>query len=152
MDMTDTRVHLPLERPAHASFLLAGRRITCILFDLGDTLWTQRDPQTVLAHERASNYLAAALLTGDTCDALSHEMQSDHHSVLETRGSRIRQAVTDEIRHWEREHPGDEPDFVEVTQRALHSINAVSSSHIDRALAARVHEALRVSSTATRAH
>ncbi|MGZ3583880.1 MAG: HAD family hydrolase [Ktedonobacterales bacterium] len=150
MDMTDARIYLPVERLAHASFLLAERRIMCILFDLGDTLWTQRDPQTVLAHERASNYLVAALLAADAGDALSHEVESGQFSDLEARGSRIRQSVTDKIRHWEREHPGDEPNFVEVTQRALHSLNAVSSSHIDRALAARVYEALRVSSAATR--
>ncbi|HEX8032478.1 MAG TPA: hypothetical protein VF510_01450, partial [Ktedonobacterales bacterium] len=150
MDMTDTSAHHQQDRSPHAPFLLAGRHITCILFDLGNTLWTERNAETKTAHERAAGERAAAVLRQAAGTMFADGARAGDGADVVPLGDRIRRAWWLEIHRRDLESPDTEPDFVDVTRQALSSLNVIPSRFVDRDLAARVYEALRVSSAASR--
>jgi HAD superfamily hydrolase (TIGR01509 family) len=115
---------------------LTGRTIRCILFDLGDTLWSRRDLDVWRRVETASNMRAAALLR--TCVApsvLSHLSASD-----EELGKRLHETIEADIREAIRQNPYIEPDGGQAVVHALHKWGI----HLDTSSGEAIFEALRV--------
>lgn len=95
------------------SLALHGRRIRCILFDCGETLWTYLD------------YARGKYLTGvanQHAITLLRQLITQQNFPLgddENLGHKLRKAI-DVLMHQERlNHPYDEPDFPQVTLEAL---------------------------------
>jgi FMN phosphatase YigB (HAD superfamily) len=116
--------------------VLTGRTIRCILFDLGDTLWSRKDLDVWRRVETASNMRAASLLR--TCVApsvLPHFSASD-----EELGQRLHEAIEAYIREAIRQNPYLEPDCGQAVVHALHKWGI----HLDRGSGEAIFEALRV--------
>jgi putative hydrolase of the HAD superfamily len=114
--------------------------IRCILFDLGSTLWEERDDETLHSHERAAEANAMA-----TVRALSAPEMLELDDA--TWGRHLREHVRREIKAAHAADPMVEPDFALLTLRTLH---AVGIAQADERWGATVYEALRVRSLLTR--
>lgn len=115
---------------------LAGRTIRCILFDLGDTLWSRKDLDVWHRVETASNMRAVALLR--TClpsSALSHLSSSD-----EELGQRLHESVEECIRSTIRQNPHFEPNGGQTVVSALRKWDI----ELDTSSGEAIFEALRV--------
>ena len=82
---------------------LAGRTVRCILFDLGDTLWSRKDMAVWERMENASNVLAVTVLR--KC-VTSPFLPNVNDSAL---GKRLRESVDECLRNLIRQEPGLEP-------------------------------------------
>lgn len=114
--------------------MVIGRRIRCLLFDLGSTLWTRQEEGTLRAKEHTyamvGNMLHCAL--GGTIFS-SLDAQALGHQVHKSLEKRI---------HQEKEQrPGYEPDFVIITTEILRQFGLAEA---DNTLGASIFEALRV--------
>jgi HAD superfamily hydrolase (TIGR01509 family) len=101
--------------------------IRCILFDVGETLWTRRDDATWHSFLSAANQRATALLSTYTRD-------------LPASGLDLNAIIHDHI-HNISYSSMYEPDFAHATAEALH---ALGYSDIDDAAGAALFEALRI--------
>lgn len=114
---------------------LHGRIIRCILFDLGDTLWSRKDASMWQRMEGASNQRAVALLRQHVSPALLPALDDE---IL---GQRLRDALDEQVRAAIRLDPGREPNGALACVQALSQwgINTITLS-----LGAALFEALRV--------
>nr|BBH93790.1 hypothetical protein KTA_19890 [Thermogemmatispora argillosa] len=114
---------------------MKGRIIRCVLFDLGDTLWYRKDPETWRRLEFAANCQAIALLRThlESCSL------PDQDDV--TLGRSLRVAFDAQTRARIRRDPSHEPDGAEV---AMETLAQLGWGQIDRQLGAALFEALRV--------
>jgi FMN phosphatase YigB (HAD superfamily) len=115
--------------------MIKGHRIRCILFDLGNTLWTRKDKSTLLSIEDTSNLNAVKVLRRFTSDKELSLMES------RTLGALLRRSVERQIRFETRHNPGYEPDFVLTTMKALWKLGI---SQANRTLGEDIYEALRI--------
>lgn len=123
--------HLP-KKPVPT---LSGREVRCILFDLGDTLWTRKDKASWKHLEAVSNQRAAALL----CQHIDPtSLPTDDPVVL---GNRLREAMEEQVRHRVRSNPEIEPDGISIVKKAL---KRVGIRKVGGALECAIFEALRV--------
>jgi HAD superfamily hydrolase (TIGR01549 family) len=118
-----------------------GRIIRCVLFDLGDTLWYRKDPETWRRLECAANCQAIALLR-------THLRPSDLPDQDDiTLGRLLRMAFDAQTRARIRGDPSHEPDGAEV---AMETLAQLSWGRIDRQLGTALFEALRVRTSDSR--
>ena len=112
---------------------LAGRR--CILFDLGDTLWSRGDTQTWAQQEAIANHRAIELLR--------KHIQSDLLPMLDdfVLGQRVRQTIDRHIRARILRNPNIEPDGPGAV---IDTLTDLGIPMIDRELGATIFEALRI--------
>jgi HAD superfamily hydrolase (TIGR01549 family) len=113
--------------PARAS-------IRCLLFDLGDTLWSSADARTVRRYEQAANANAAANLRALLASADSPPLDA-------TWGGQLREQVVHAIYDAHDADPLMEPDFAALTLRALRMMGIAQA---DERWGGVVYEALRV--------
>jgi HAD superfamily hydrolase (TIGR01549 family) len=128
---------LPIETAPN----IAGRTIRCLLFDVGETLWTRINKETLRNLEHISEQRAISILyqhTPDATNPLANTIQQ---------GKQLRQAVNEHTDRATKQKPGYEPDFALATQQALH---ALGFTRADKALGAEIFEALRVRITVSR--
>ncbi|MBV8695212.1 MAG: HAD family hydrolase [Ktedonobacteraceae bacterium] len=118
---------------------LTGRTVRCILFDLGETLWTLRDEATLQRLDTAAYERVLAALHSHTPSL------SPTPTLALCR--QIEEALAGYIRNARRQRAYDEPDFTLATSEALHQVGL---SHVTAELSAAVFEALRVSSSESR--
>jgi HAD superfamily hydrolase (TIGR01549 family) len=114
---------------------LAGRIVRCILFDLGDTLWSRKDTTTWHQLETIANQRAAALLREHA------PLQSLPHFDDETLGARVRQALDEHIRALKRWNPEIEANGPIVVMQILQQLGI---ERADIPLGTTIYEALRV--------
>src|SRR5260370_16052845 len=118
-----------------------GRRVRCILFDLGSALWHHAEPATGTALETEADLRAVAtlrtLLPAEALPTMADEAL----------GAARRRMIGDEIRHRHQVIDDREPDFADVTAHALHTLGIAAA---DTLLGARVFEALRVRAVTSR--
>jgi putative hydrolase of the HAD superfamily len=90
--------------------MLHGRRLRCILFDLGNTLWARLENSDAhdLARERAG-HLLREISEQPVLPAL------DERSL----GASLEKAIYQQMYAVERQRPGYEPDYTLVTQEAV---------------------------------
>jgi HAD superfamily hydrolase (TIGR01509 family) len=93
---------------------LSGRTVRCILFDLGDTLWSRKDMAVWEQVENASNTRAAALLKEYVT---SPSLLNVDEAVL---GKRLRESVDECLRNAIREEPDLEPHGGLAIVQVLH--------------------------------
>jgi HAD superfamily hydrolase (TIGR01509 family) len=118
-----------------------GRQIRCVLFDFGNTLWTQKDKATCEEMEREANRCALTLLEAHL------GLQAFPALPAVFLGKQVRKAIYVQVR-WMASQTGDyEPDFALATQEAL---QLVGFPRVERSLAAEVFEALRLRSPMVR--
>jgi len=113
----------------------AGRTIRCLLFDVGETLWTRPSKETLRNLEHVSEQRAITILYRHIPASASHPSNTIRL------GKELRQAVNEHNYRATKQKPGYEPDFALATQQALHELGFVD---VDKALAAEIFEALRV--------
>ncbi len=113
---------------------LHGRTIRCILFDLGDTLWSRKDASVWQRMEGASNQRAVALLRQYIAPALLPALDD------ETLGQRLRDALNEQVRAAIRLDPMHEPDCALAIVQGLRGWGI----EISQGLGAALFEALRV--------
>jgi HAD superfamily hydrolase (TIGR01509 family) len=114
---------------------LTGRIVRCILFDLGDTLWSRKDLNVWERVETESNLRAVALLRKCVAAKFLPGMTD-----IEL-GKRLRESVDERLRNTIRQDPDLEPDGGPViVQVLLHW----GTEKIDRASGEAIFEALRV--------
>src|SRR5436853_623273 len=82
---------------------LAGRNVRCILFDLGDTLWSRKDMAVWERVENAANVRAVAILR----KCITSPSLPNVNEV--TLGKRLRESVDERLRNFIRQEPGLEP-------------------------------------------
>ncbi len=121
--------------PTESVQALAERTVHCILFDLGNTLWTQVDDVIWLAREQDANQQAVAFLLEHVDPRLLPSI--DTISL----GRRIREQVKAQTEMMKRQRLGYEPDFVLATIEALVQLGLPT---VDRIVAAAIFEMLRV--------
>ena len=114
---------------------LAGRTIRCILFDLGDTLWSRRDLDVWQRMERESNARAVALL--HACTDASHLPVLDDVAL----GKRLRSIVEQHQITLVCENLEVEPEGAVSVAYALQQWGI---EHVDRQQCAAIFEGLRV--------
>jgi HAD superfamily hydrolase (TIGR01549 family) len=114
---------------------LNERIIRCILFDLGDTLWSRKDANVWQQMEGASNQRAVALLRQHVSPALLPTPDDD---IL---GQRLRDSLDEQVRAAIRLDPGREPNGALAIVQALRQWGIDT---IDLSLGAALFEALRV--------
>ncbi|HEY7127739.1 MAG TPA: HAD-IA family hydrolase [Ktedonobacterales bacterium] len=114
--------------------MIRGRKLRCILFDLGSTLWTRSEDKASLA-ESAAQVKAGAMLR--------RVRGNEAFSTLEdgTLGALLSQSIDKHMDKERLQHPEFEPDRVPVTMRALQEFGL---ANIDQARAGALFEALRV--------
>ncbi len=120
---------------------IAGRTIRCLLFDIGETLWTRLHKTTIRNLEHVAEQRALALLyrhIPPTARPLSHTMQL---------GAQLRREVDRHTHQAALLCPGYEPDFALATRSALHSLGFLE---IDTDVSAEIFEALRIRSSISR--
>ncbi|MBV9228597.1 MAG: hypothetical protein JOZ18_04720, partial [Chloroflexi bacterium] len=120
---------------------LTGRTIRCLLFDLGETLWTRTDKATWHALEEAANQHAVAILREHITPTT---LPTTDDTAL---GHRLREAVEVETRVMARQTVGNEPDFGLAATKALLDLGLPK---VDRALGDAIFEALRLRIPASR--
>lgn len=114
---------------------LTGRTIRCILFDFGETLWTQVDQATWHTIEQGVNRQSAKLLLEHrAADVLTEE-------ELDGLGNRLRSAVQTQVRSMAQQTPGREPDFAQAT---IDAVAQLGFPGVERATAEMIFEALRM--------
>ena len=114
---------------------LNGRIVRCVLFDLGDTLWSRKDANVWNRMEGASNRRAVALLREHISPASLPTLDDD------ALGTRLRDSLDEQVRTAIRLDPGREPNggaaILEVLRRW-------DIENIDISVGAAIFEALRV--------
>ncbi len=98
------------DKPVQA---LKGRVVRCILFDLGETLWTRGDVDTWEQLEASANLRAAAVLREHVPSQLLANL--DDLAL----GSRLRDAFNQNVRTSIRHHPNIDPGGTSVAMETL---------------------------------
>ncbi len=119
--------------PEQSIQTLTGRR--CILFDLGDTLWSRKDAATWSQLETIANHRAAILLREHVGS------QSLPHLDDDTLGRRLREALDEHIRTLKRWNPEIEANGPLAMLQVLQQL---SIERVDIPFATAIFEALRV--------
>ena len=121
--------------PEQSIQTLNGRSVRCILFDLGETLWSRKDAATWHQLEAITNRHAGELL---------HEhagSQSLPHLDDDTLGDRLREALDEHIRTLKRWTPEIEANGPLVVLQVLQELGI---ERVDIPFATTIYEALRV--------
>ena len=114
---------------------LTGRVVRCILFDLGDTLWSRRDMAVWNQSETAANQRAATIV----CEHVDPRfLPTTDKAVL---GKQLRSAIDEQVRSMIRQDPETEPDGSFAVTQALLQLGI---KDVDSAVVAAIFEALRV--------
>lgn len=113
----------------------AGRTIYCLLFDLGDTLWSRKDLRVWQKMEHASNMRAVALMKANVPCSLLPDADDA------TLGTRLRAIIDEQMRLAIRRNPEIEPDAGYIVVEALRRWDM---HNLDLATGAAIFEALRV--------
>jgi HAD superfamily hydrolase (TIGR01549 family) len=118
---------------------LTGRTIRCILFDLGDTLWSRKDMAVWEQVENASNTRAIALIR--KCVAPSSLPDRNEVAL----GKRLRESVDECLRDWIRREPDLEPHgglaIVQALQQwGIEGVDIASGEAIFEAMRVRIPE------------
>jgi HAD superfamily hydrolase (TIGR01549 family) len=121
--------------PIETAPSIAGRIIRCLLFDVGETLWTRPSKETLRSLEHVSEQRAIAILYRHIPTSTNHPANTIHL------GKELRHAVDQHTYRATKQKPGYEPDFALATQHALHELGFTD---VDKALGAEIFEALRV--------
>lgn len=100
-----------------AGMTLQGRRIRCLLFDLGETLWVHRDQATMECITEKNDRRCAALLQSSISTLPPFISDYYHWSVL------FRQAISERYRVRRCQDPEQEPDPVLVTTEACQDVS-----------------------------
>jgi HAD superfamily hydrolase (TIGR01662 family) len=111
---------------------LAQKNIRCLLFDIGDTLWTSHDRATLTALGKQANQRMLALLAQHFSPASLEDP---------TLGERLRAAFEAEWFRMRRANHLNEPDLSAV---GCHAICEVGLPALDAAVGAEIAEALRI--------
>jgi HAD superfamily hydrolase (TIGR01549 family) len=119
----------------------APPHVHCILFDLGNTLWSKVDGPVWTSVNDSAEARAVASLRGLSPHPLT--LPTDDASW----GALLHETIEDQIRASHRTTPDLEPDFDVLTMRALQKLGVAFA---DRALGATIYEALRVRSSEAR--
>jgi HAD superfamily hydrolase (TIGR01662 family) len=114
---------------------LAGRAIRCLLFDLGDTLWSRRDTVTWERLEVLSNRRAASLLRQHVDSRLLPALDD---ALL---GQRLRQSFDTCVREQIRLQPDVEPKGAQAVAEVLHGWGI---SGVENSLGEAIFETLRI--------
>jgi HAD superfamily hydrolase (TIGR01549 family) len=114
---------------------LTGRTIRCLLFDLGETLWTRTDKITWRTLEESANLRAVSILHEHI--SLTPLPTTDDRAL----GQRLREAVETEVHAMTRQAPEHEPDFGLAATRALLDLGLPK---VERVLGDAIFEALRL--------
>lgn len=114
--------------------MIIERRIHCILFDLGSTLWVSQGEMASLAQEQA--YAKAG---GAFRRAIGNEIFPAMDDVA--LGALLHRTINAQLDGEYRRCPGDTPDYALVTTNALQQLGIAS---VDREQAGALFEALRV--------
>ena len=118
---------------------LAGRR--CILFDLGDTLWSRKDAATWNQLEVLANHRAALLLRKHVGSQPLPHLDDD------TLGKRLREALDEHIRTLKRWNPEIEANGPLAMLQVLQQLGI---ERVDIPFATAIFEALRIRIPASR--
>src|SRR5215470_16506914 len=102
--------------------MIKERKIRCILFDLGSTLWTSVDKTAWQSLEETSNQIAVEALLRFTNDKEFSSMEAN------TLGTLLRRTVDKRIRLGARQNPGYEPEFVLMTMEALQQLGIAKAN------------------------
>jgi HAD superfamily hydrolase (TIGR01549 family) len=121
--------------PAETTPSIAGRTIRCLLFDVGETLWTRTNKETLRNLEHISEQRAVAILYKHMPISARYPSDSIHL------GKQLRHFVNEHTYQATLRNPGYEPDFALATQNALHELGFAQA---DKILGAEIFEALRV--------
>jgi HAD superfamily hydrolase (TIGR01549 family) len=118
---------------------LAGRTVRCLLFDLGDTLWSRKDMAVWERLENAANVRAVTVLR----ECVTSPSLPNLNEV--TLGKRLRESVDECLRNLIRQDPGFEPSgglaIVQVLQRwGIEEVDVGSGEAIFEALRVRIPE------------
>ncbi len=114
---------------------LKGHNVRCILFDLGDTLWSRGDTNRWEQLEATANQRAVSLLREHVASQLPVDLDD------RTLGSRLREAFTQNVRTLILRNPEIEPDGPSVVMETMLHLDLKG---IDIALGDAIFEALRV--------
>ena len=114
---------------------LSGKTIRCLLFDLGETLWTHADQIIWSTLEQSGNRQVVQLLL-EHCAANASDKEE-----LDLLGDQVRSAVKKQTRLMAEQTPEYEPDFARATIEALAQLGYTD---VDRATAEAIFEALRM--------
>jgi len=126
--------------PQHNVPALAGRNIRCILFDLGNTLWTYKDNTTRLAQEQVAQQQVIAIL---------HQHVDPHFFPFinkKTFTDQLFEAIEQHM-YVPRPDMRDVPDIIGAVIVALQTLGFPS---VERSVAEEVYEILRDSIPGTR--
>jgi HAD superfamily hydrolase (TIGR01549 family) len=130
-------INLPIETAPS----IAGRTIRCLLFDVGETLWTRPSKETMHNLEHVSEQRAIAILYRHIPTSAYRPSNTIHL------GKQLRHAVDQHAYRATKQKPGYEPDFALAAQQALHELGFAD---VDKTLGAEIFEALRVRITVSR--
>lgn len=114
---------------------LTGRTIRCLLFDLGETLWTRKDQLTWKKRGQESQQRALALLQEHFAP---HVFPATDGADL---GRQVEKAISQQTRLMIIDNPGLEPDPIQATTRALQELGFPS---IEPSFARTIFESLRI--------
>lgn len=120
---------------ASTPFNLTGRTIRCLLFDLGDTLWTRTNNATWRGLEQVSDLRAVATLYKH----IPHAARPDTDPL--TLGEQLRTTIEEQVRQQLLINIGDEPDFASITVKALQKLGL---PRLETAAGGAIFEALRI--------
>jgi HAD superfamily hydrolase (TIGR01549 family) len=141
LKFTDSTTEGSINLPIETAPSIAGRTIRCLLFDVGETLWTRINKETLRNLEHVSEQRAISILF-QRIPASPHHPSNTFHL-----GKQLRHAVDEHTYRATRQKPGYEPDFALAAQQALHELGFTEA---DKALGAEIFEALRVRITVSR--
>jgi HAD superfamily hydrolase (TIGR01549 family) len=116
--------------------------IRCLLFDLGETLWTRKDQTTWTKLGQESQQRALALLREHFAP---HMFPSNDGATL---GQQIEKAIGQQSRQMIIANPDGEPDSIQATIRALQELGFPS---IEPSFASTIFESLRIRIPSSRA-
>src|SRR5260370_32906351 len=119
-----------------------GRKVRCILFDLGGTLWARKEARVEHTCERIANLQAVLELFRYAGSGFHPEMDVDELGQL------LRKSFERQIRDKTRQQVEYEPDFVLAAMNALHQLGVPG---VTREFAEAIYEAPRVRSPDSRA-
>jgi HAD superfamily hydrolase (TIGR01549 family) len=139
--LTDFTAEGSVNLPTETAPSIAGRTIRCLLFDVGETLWTSPSKETLHNLEHVSEQRAIAILYRHIPASANHPSNTIHL------GKQLRHIVKEHTYRATKQKPGYEPDFALASQQALHELGFTD---VDKALAAEIFEALRVRITVSR--
>lgn len=124
-----------LDTPQQSSTALAGRTIRCLLFDLGETLWTRRASSEWEQLERSANLRAVELLRSRINPALLPRLDD---AAL---GERLRHDIDIHARAQVQRRTDIEPDVSLAVLEALHDWGF---THLGKDLGDAIYETLRI--------